>query len=113
MKSDTYGSDLQVLHVSRIDRNRVKHSAFIELQFDVSQSLTRVRVSNLSVSHCYRTYESAVASKMKEELLGIFEKLPPSVKAIVGAMISLQLLGFGAWIFMMVREGRIKKEKQS
>jgi len=50
---------------------------------------------------------------MKEELLGIFEKLPPSVKAIVGAMISLQLLGFGAWIFMMVREGRIKKEKQS
>ena len=28
---------------------------------------------------------------MKEELLGIFEKLPPSVKAIVGAMLSLQL----------------------
>lgn len=50
---------------------------------------------------------------MKEELLGIFEKLPSSVKVIVGAMISLQILGFGAWILMMMREGRIKKEKQS
>jgi len=50
---------------------------------------------------------------MKEELLGIFEKLPSSVKVIVGAMISLQILGFGAWILMMMREGRTKKEKQS
>ena len=50
---------------------------------------------------------------MKDELLGIFDKFPPSVKLVVGAMLSLQLLGFGAWILMMMREGRMKKEKQS
>jgi len=60
--------------------------------------------SSLETNHHHR---------MKDELLGIFEKIPPSVKVVIGAMLSLQLLGFGAWILMMMREGRIKKEKQS
>ena len=43
----------------------------------------------------------------------LLDSLSPPIKLFIGAMLGIQALAFGAWIFMMLRESRKSKEKQS
>jgi hypothetical protein len=48
------------------------------------------------------------------EIAQLYDSLSAPMKLFIGAMLGMQALAFGAWILMMLREGKNnEKEKQS